>query len=209
MRNRINFCIAAGLGLLLLVIVMSSGSPTAAHQSNAQATVAATATAEPTNPCVDPAATAVPTVAQPATLAAGATEEAPVEIARPHTDGGPGPAVKLVGDAVKGAQIYVDNCQKCHGDQGATGVANPGSDDGTVPVLNPIDSTLIDANHYVYVCNLDLFIEHGSVPSGPSPAQTMVPWGDQAKLSPQQIADVIAYIISLNPVPTAAATPGQ
>ena len=206
MRNRLSFCIAAVLGLLLLVIVMTSGSPTSAHQANAPATVAATSDA--TNPCVDAAATAVPTVA-PATVAAGATEEAAPEIARPSNPGGPGPAVKLVGDAAKGAQIFSDNCQKCHGDQGATGVSNPGSDDGTVPVLNPIDDTLKSADHYVFVCNLDLFLEHGSVPSGPSPAQTMVPWGDQAKLSPQQIADVIEYVISLNPVATAAATPAK
>ena len=208
MRNRINICIAAGLGLVLLVIVMSSGAPTAAHQANAAATVAATATADATNPCVDPAATAVPTSA-PATVAAGATEEAAPEIARPSNAGGPGPAVKLVGDAAKGAQIYSDNCQKCHGDQGATGVSNPGSDDGTVPVLNPIDDTLVSADHYVFVCNLDLFVEHGSVPSGPSPAQTMVPWGDSGKLSPQQIADVIEYVISLNPIATEAATPAK
>jgi len=205
MRNRINFCIAAALGLILLVIVMSSGSPTAAHQANAAGTVAATATADAANPCVNPAATAVPTMV-PATVAAGATEEAAPETARPSNPGGPGPAVKLVGDAAKGADIYSTNCQKCHGDQGATGVSNPGSDDGTVPVLNPIDETIFNTDHYVFVCNLDLFIEHGSVPSGPNPAQTMVPWGDLGKLSPQQIADVIEYVISLNPQPTAAAT---
>lgn len=174
------------------------------------ATPAAAATFDAANPCIDPAATAVPTQAKAAaTLAAGATEEAPVVMARPHSPGGPGPAVNLVGDPVNGLNIYTDKCQKCHGDQGATGAANAGSDDGTIPVLNPVDQTLMSADHYVFVCNLDLFIEHGSVPSGPSPAQTMAPWGDSGQLKPQEIADVIEYVISLNPIATEAATPAK
>jgi mono/diheme cytochrome c family protein len=78
------------------------------------------------------------------------------------------------------------------------GVANPGSTDGTVPPLNPIDGTLIDPDPKVYATNLDLFLEHGSTPEGPSPKQTMPAWGDDKKLTAQQIADVIAYLISLN-----------
>jgi mono/diheme cytochrome c family protein len=92
----------------------------------------------------------------------------------------------------------VDNCQKCHGDQGQGGIDNPGSDDGTIPPLNPIDATLIDKDPKVYATNLDLFIEHGSTPAGTNPKETMPAWGDENKLTPQQIADVIAYIIRLN-----------
>jgi len=213
MRKRFNIYIAVVLGLLLLVIVTANGSNTSALQTTAQPTGVATAAGtEVANPCVNPAATAAPTMAAtaaPATLAAGATQEAAPQIARPSNPGGPGPAVKLIGDVTKGQQIFVDKCQKCHGDQGTTGVANPGSDDGTVPVLNPIDPSLVSADHYVYVCNIDLFLEHGSVPSGPSPQQTMPAWGDSGQLTAQQIADVSAYVISLNPVPTAAATPAQ
>ena len=51
--------------------------------------------------------------------------------------------------------------------------------------------------------NLDLFLEHGSTPEGPNPKETMPAWGDTKKLTPQQIADVIAYVMSLNPAPTA------
>jgi len=129
-----------------------------------------------------------------------------VDVARPSNPGGPGPAVALTGDVTSGTKVYVDNCQKCHGPQGTGGVANPGSTDGTIPPLNPIDETLIDRNPHVYAYNLDLFIEHGSTPEGPNPKQVMPAWGDTKKLTPQQIADVIAYVISLNPVP-AATTP--
>ena len=121
-----------------------------------------------------------------------------VNVARPSFAGDPGPAVDLVGDPEAGAQIFVDNCQKCHGENGTGGVDNPGSEDGTVPELNPIDPTLISLDHTTYVTNLDLFLEHGSVPEGTNPEQTMPAWGDEAKLEPQQIADVIAYVISLN-----------
>jgi mono/diheme cytochrome c family protein len=122
-----------------------------------------------------------------------------VEVARPSNQGGPGEAITLTGDAASGSTLFTANCAVCHGQQGVGGVANPGSDDGTVPPLNPIDSTLIDADLKAYATNLDLFIEHGSTPSGSSPAKTMPAWGDSKKLAPQQIADLIAYLISLNP----------
>ena len=120
-------------------------------------------------------------------------------IARPSNPGGAGQAVNLTGNATQGAQIFKDNCARCHGDQGKAGIANPGSTDGTVPALNPIDPTLISSNPKTYATNLDLFIEHGSTPAGSSPALTMPAWGDSKTLQPQQIADVIAYIMSLNP----------
>ena len=86
------------------------------------------------------------------------------------------------------------------------GVANPGSDDGTVPPLNPIDETLISADPQVYAYNLDLFIEHGSTPEGTNPEQICPRGATRASSTPQQIADVIAYVMSLNPAP-AEATP--
>jgi mono/diheme cytochrome c family protein len=121
------------------------------------------------------------------------------EPARPSNEGGPGPAVDLKGDATAGAKVFVDNCQKCHGDKGAGGINNVGSTDGTFPPLAPIDETLVNSDLKVYVTNLDLFIEHGSAPEGEATAQKMPAWGDDKKLTAQQIADVIAYIISLNP----------
>ena len=123
---------------------------------------------------------------------------ATVEVARPSNPGGPGPATTLVGDAQNGAQIFATNCVACHGAQGKVGVNNPGSKDGTVPPLNPIDDTLKSADPKVFAYNIDLFIEHGSTPEGSSPTLKMLAWGDQKTLTPQQIADVIAYVISLN-----------
>lgn len=118
--------------------------------------------------------------------------------ARPSNPGGAGEAVNLTGDAAAGAAIFSANCVACHGDQGKGGIPNPGSEDGTVPELNPIDPTLKNADAKVYATNLDLFIEHGSKPAGDSPALQMKAFGNEKILTPQQIADVIAYIISLN-----------
>lgn len=64
--------------------------------------------------------------------------------------------------------------------------------------LNPIDSTLINADPKVSAANVDLFIEHGSVPSGDSPQIAMPACGDGKLLTGQQLADIIAYVISLN-----------
>ncbi len=118
--------------------------------------------------------------------------------AKPSNPGDTGPALALTGDATSGAKIFTDNCVKCHGEQGKGGVDNAGSTDGTVPALNPIDETIADKDPKVFAANLDLFIEHGSTPEGTSPDKVMAAWGDQKTLTPQQIADVIAYIISLN-----------
>ncbi len=143
-------------------------------------------------PTVAPAAAATSEVA---TDAPGATD---AEIARPSNAGGPGSALGLTGNAAAGQVVFETNCVRCHGQQGKGGVSNPGSDDGTVPPLNPIDSTLASTNYKTFAYNLDLFLEHGSTPSGPSPILSMPNWGDSGKLKPQQIADVIAYVISLN-----------
>lgn len=127
-----------------------------------------------------------------------AMSESGEESAKPSNPGGPGQAVDLTGDATAGAQVYVDNCQKCHGDQGKGGVDNPGSEDVTIPALNPIDSTIVSSDTKTFATNIDLFIEHGSTPPGTNPAKVMTAFGDEGKLTPQQIADVIAYVISLN-----------
>ena len=141
------------------------------------------------------AACAAPAAPPTATTAPTTAAAAPV---RPSNPGGPGPAITLTGDAKAGADIYVASCKKCHGDNGTGGVTNTGSDDGTVPALSPIDDTLKSSDPVVYATNLDLFIEHGSTPAGANPEQKMTAWGDEKKLTSQQIADVIAYLVSLN-----------
>jgi mono/diheme cytochrome c family protein len=132
-----------------------------------------------------------------AACGAKATEEKEVA-AKPSNGGGPGEAINLKGDAAKGATLYTANCVSCHGEKGVGGVANPGSTDGTVPELAPIDSTMVSADYKTFATNIDLFIEHGSAPEGDNPTLSMVAFGDNKTLKPQEIADVIAYIISLN-----------
>ncbi len=136
------------------------------------------------------------------TTAPGTTPTATVEIANaiptPSNPGGTGEAVNLTGDPASGAKIFNDNCATCHGPNGTGGVTNPGSTDGFVPTLNPIDPLLKSSDEKIFAMNIDLFIQHGSTPEGANPFRTMPAWGDQNALTQQQIADVIAYLISLN-----------
>jgi mono/diheme cytochrome c family protein len=104
----------------------------------------------------------------------------------------PGAAVNLTGDSVAGKTVYDTNCAKCHGAAGVGGVANPGSADETVPELVPIDPA------FNTVASMDLVIQHGSEPEGNSPSLKMSAYGDKNLLTQQQIADVIAYVLSLN-----------
>lgn len=127
-----------------------------------------------------------------------ATDTPAVEVPKPSNPGGTGQAVSLTGDAAAGQQVFATTCTPCHGDQGKGGVQNPGSSDGTIPALNPIDPGLVSADQKTFASNIDLFIEHGSTPGGTKPAQSMPAFGDQKTLTPQQIADVMAYVISLN-----------
>jgi mono/diheme cytochrome c family protein len=131
-------------------------------------------------------------------LSACGQSSSSAEVAKPSNAGGTGEAVNLTGDATAGQQVFKDNCAACHGDEGKGGVTNTGSADGTVPELNPIDSTLKNSDYKTFASNIDLFIEHGSTPEGDSPALSMLPFGDNKTLTAQQIADVIAYVISLN-----------
>jgi mono/diheme cytochrome c family protein len=148
-----------------------------------------------------PTATPVPPTAVPPTAAPAPA--APVEMMVPSNGNTtPGPAItqKLTGDPKAGGQVFVDNCKKCHGDQGKGGVENPGSKDGTIPPLGPVDDpeAMHTNNPTDFALVLDTFIEHGSTPEGDKPKEVMDAWGDKGKLTPQQIADVIAYIMSLN-----------
>ncbi len=120
------------------------------------------------------------------------------EAAHPSNPGGPGQAISLKGDPNSGAQIFAANCQVCHNAQGKGGNPNPGSSDGTIPALNPIDPTIKAPDYQTFATHIDLFVEHGSTPEGPSPTFSMPAWGDKKLLTPQQIADVISYVISLN-----------
>jgi mono/diheme cytochrome c family protein len=120
------------------------------------------------------------------------------EPARPSHEGVAGDAVKLTGNADRGQPLFGQYCAACHGPQGQLGTANPGTDDGYVPQLNPIDTTIVDPDQIVYRTNIDLFIEHGSVPGGDKPSILMPNFGDAKILTLQQVADLLAYVIRLN-----------
>lgn len=122
------------------------------------------------------------------------------EPARPSEPGGLGSAATMTGNAAQGRSDFGLYCAPCHGPAGVQGIPNPGSDDGSVPGLNPIDPTIASRDPKTVAANVDLFIEHGSVPEGPSPLLMMPSFGDSKMLSPQQIADLIAYVMSLNSV---------
>ncbi len=145
-----------------------------------------------------PSPTPTPTLTPSATVTSTETTTTTEEVARPSNPGGAGPALSLTGDPIAGAQIFTDNCQKCHGPEGVGNVSNPGSTDGTIPPLNPIDQTMVSTDTSTFAYNIDLFVEHGSTPEGPNPKEKMPAWGDEKKLTPQQIADVIAYLVGLN-----------
>lgn len=118
--------------------------------------------------------------------------------AKPSKPGGTGKALTLKGDPANGEKIFKAKCVLCHGEDGKGGIENDGSEDGTVPELNPIDETIYNSDAKVFAANLDLFIEHGSTPAGTGPTRIMLPFGDSTILKPQDIADVISYVISLN-----------
>lgn len=114
-----------------------------------------------------------------------------------------GPAASGHGSAQAGQVVFTQNCLACHGVDGKGGFPNAGSDDGTVPPLNPIDPGFAQAakrDPAAFAREIDLFIQHGSRPSGPNPMLSMVPWGDSKRLTQQQIADVEAYVMQLNGV---------
>lgn len=146
----------------------------------------------------------VSVIASPTPAPEEATETPPPpgestpEPARPSNTGNPGPGATMAGDAGRGQGGFGQFCAACHGPEGAQGIPNPGSDDGSVPVLNPIDPTVANPDPKTFALNVDLFIEHGSVPSGTNPVIMMPSFGDSKMLTDQQIADIIAYIIRLN-----------
>ncbi len=111
-----------------------------------------------------------------------------------------GKAALIIGSAENGADLYKERCISCHGPEGKGGIHNPGSDDGTVPPLGPIDRALYNADPKIFAETIDRIIQHGSMPSGPHPALHMPAWGDTRSLTQQEIANLEAYIMALNGV---------
>jgi mono/diheme cytochrome c family protein len=145
-----------------------------------------------------PAATATTAPAAAAITAQAGSDTEAKEEARPEAQQKFGDAINLVGDAARGEKVYAASCLSCHGAKGVGDVKNSGSKDGTVPGLNPMDPEIANADAKTFAKNIDIYMEHGSVPEGEKPSLTMPAFGDLKKLTPQQIADVIAYSISLS-----------
>ena len=124
----------------------------------------------------------------------GAPEESP------QGHGIPGRAAYTIGSPERGAEVFKKKCSSCHGPEGATTVPNPGSLEGKVPDLHPIDRELFNPDAQVFAENVDRYLQHGSVPAGPNPAIRMPAFGDTNVLTQQEIANVEAYILHLNGV---------
>ena len=142
-----------------------------------------------------PITKAPPPTPKPAGTARGAALSAAV-VTGP--EGPPGPASFVIGNVELGEYLFKQNCEQCHGVGGKDKVPNPGSTDGTVPPLNPIDSTLSNKNAQTFVNNIDPYIQHGSIPAGPNPVLHMLPFGDSKSLTQQMITNVEAYVLHLN-----------
>lgn len=112
----------------------------------------------------------------------------------------PGRAADLIGSANHGALLFKKNCEYCHGPAGTGKVANPGSQNGMVPPLKPINPSLFHTDPQTFASNVDRIIQHGLLPSGPNPALHMLAYGDTNSLTQQEISDLEAYILSLNGV---------
>jgi mono/diheme cytochrome c family protein len=135
-----------------------------------------------------PIATQVPTFADRSKIPASGKQGPPAE------------AATITGRWKQGEGLFAKRCQSCHGPRGTGKVKNPGSDDGTVPPLNPIDAALASKTPSAFAANIDRYIQHGSIPDGPKPELFMPDWGDSRALSQEEIADVEAYVMRLNGV---------
>ncbi len=137
-----------------------------------------------------------------------ATPAAAIESTRPVP--GPSVASHTIGGVTHGEAIFVAYCQQCHGREGKGGVANPNSADGTVPELNPMDPEIKSKDPQKFVDNLEPYLQDGSVPEadpeGADPKLKMPSFGNTYALTQQQIADVEAYVLSLNGVERAVIT---
>jgi len=179
-------------GTLMPAWLIAQGGPLNGAQVQSAATYLLSLQNVPPIPASTPVAAEATETPAPAAVA-----ETP-EPAVPSNPGNPGPAVNLTGDVNVGKPLFGAYCAACHGPEGILGYPNPGTDDGSVPPLNPIDETIASADQKKFFTNVDLFVEHGSVPGGDSPLLIMPNFGDGKLLTPQQIADIIQYVIQLN-----------
>ena len=111
-----------------------------------------------------------------------------------------GPAADMIGNVAHGTLLFQRDCESCHGTNGKGGVPNPGSLNGQVPPLNPINKNLFSNNPQTFTDNIDRIIQNGSIPKGPDPQLHMEDYGNSHALTQQEIANIEAYILNLNGV---------
>ena len=111
-----------------------------------------------------------------------------------------GAAAEMIGNVSHGALLFSRDCESCHGTNGKGGIPNPGSGSGRVPSLNPISGNLYSKDPQTFAANIDKIIQHGAVPPGPDPQLHMLDFGDSHTLTQEEIANIEAYILSLNGV---------
>ncbi len=114
--------------------------------------------------------------------------------------GRPGPAAYIIGNAEHGAILFKQQCQHCHGVDAKGGQPNPGSNDGTIPPLNPIDPHIYNKDPQTFAENVDIRVQNGAIPRGPNPQFHMPDFGKSHSMTQQEIAEVITYVLSLNGV---------
>lgn len=112
----------------------------------------------------------------------------------------PGKAAFVIGSAKHGAVLFEKNCGSCHGPRGGEKVPNPGSREGFVPVIQPIDRALYNDDPQLFAIAVDLIIQHGSIPEGPNPALIMPAFGDTQAMTQQEISNLEAFILEVNGV---------
>ncbi len=106
----------------------------------------------------------------------------------------------MIGSPERGVVVFTQVCISCHGPLGTDNIPNPGSDDGKIPPLNPINRNLFSKDPQTFAENIDRFIQHGSIPQGTNPKFQMLPFGDDNSLTQQAISNVEAYVMQLNGV---------
>jgi len=103
----------------------------------------------------------------------------------------------IIGDREHGAILFHQSCIMCHGPQGNPKTPGFVAPKG-VPSLNPIDRATYNVDPQLFAQHIDQFIQHGipNTEGGPN----MPDFGDSHALTQAQIADLEAYVLSLNGV---------
>ncbi len=106
-------------------------------------------------------------------------------------------SIGIIGDREHGAILFHQSCIMCHGPYGILETPGFNAPKG-VPALNPIRRDVFNADPQAFVERIDRFIQHGipNIEGGPN----MPDFGDSHALTQAQIADLEAYVLSLNGV---------